>query len=89
MSNVTKEVPMLIDLLTEMDVAQKLHVSLACLRRWRLEKRGPPFVKIGQLVRYRPDELENWLRSLPTGGVAEPRKSAVAETGTTRAAKAS
>jgi predicted DNA-binding transcriptional regulator AlpA len=80
---------MLCDLLTETDVAQKLHVSLACLRRWRLEKRGPQFVKIGQLVRYRPDELENWLRSLPTGGVQEQRRSAVSETGATRAAKAS
>jgi hypothetical protein len=79
---------MLCDLLTESDVAQKLHVSLACLRRWRLEKRGPQFVKIGQLVRYRPDELENWLCSLPTGGMAEQRKSAASETGG-KAAKAS
>ena len=29
-------------LLTEQDVAQQLHVSLACLRRWRLERGGPP-----------------------------------------------
>ena len=77
------------DLWTETDVAKKLHVSLACLRRWRLEKRGPPFLKIGQLVRYRPDELENWLRSLPTGGVAEQRKSAGSESRAPRAAKAS
>ena len=77
------------DLLTEADVAKKLHVSLACLRRWRLERRGPPFVKIGQLVRYPPDGLENWLRSLPTGGVAEQRKSATSEFSAGRAAKAS
>lgn len=77
------------DLLTEADVAKKLHVSLACLRRWRLEKRGPQFLKIGQLVRYRPDELESWLRSLPTGGVTEQRKATYSELGASRAAKAS
>lgn len=80
---------MLSDLLTEKDVAKKLNVSLACLRRWRLEKRGPQFVKIGQLVRYRPDELENWLRSLPIGGMAEQRKSTASEAGATRTARAS
>lgn len=41
------------DLLNETEVAKKLRVTLACLRRWRLEKRGPAFIKIGQLVRYR------------------------------------
>jgi hypothetical protein len=55
-------------LLTETEVSKQLHVSLACLRRWRLEKRGPTFIKIGQLVRYRPEDLESWVNALPTGG---------------------
>jgi predicted DNA-binding transcriptional regulator AlpA len=76
---------MFTDLLTEADVAKKLHVSLACLRRWRLEKRGPQFVKIGQLVRYKPEDLESWLRSLPTGGARDQRKSAASEVGVLRA----
>ena len=59
---------MFAELLNENEVAKMLRVSLACLRRWRLEKRGPTFVKIGQLVRYRPEELELWVQSLPTGG---------------------
>ena len=58
-------------LLTEQDVAQQLHVSLACLRRWRLERRGPPFIKVSSLVRYRPEDLESWLASWLTGG-AQP-----------------
>ena len=62
------------DLLNETEVAKKLRVSLACLRRWRLEKRGPPFIKIGQLVRYQPEELDTWLRSLPVGGVGSAGK---------------
>ena len=55
-------------LLTEEEVAKRLHVSLASLRRWRLERRGPQFIKVGSLVRYRPEDLESWLASLPTGG---------------------
>jgi len=55
-------------LLTEGDVAQRLHISLASVRRWRLERRGPPFIKVGSLVRYRPEDLELWLAALPTGG---------------------
>jgi excisionase family DNA binding protein len=55
-------------LLTEEEVAKSLHVSLASIRRWRLEHRGPQFIKVGSLVRYRPEDLESWLASLPTGG---------------------
>jgi hypothetical protein len=58
----------MLNLLTESDVAKQLHVSLALVRRWRLEKRGPTFLKVGALVRYRPEDLESWLTTLPTGG---------------------
>lgn len=55
-------------LLTEEEVAKQLHVSVASLRRWRLERRGPQFIKVSSLVRYRPEEIEVWLAALPTGG---------------------
>lgn len=58
----------MLNLLTEDEVAQQLSVSLASLRRWRLERRGPRFMKLGSLVRYQPQDLETWLASLPTGG---------------------
>jgi len=54
--------------LTEKEVAKKLNVSLASLRRWRLEQRGPRFIKVGSLVRYRPEDLEEWTDALPAGG---------------------
>jgi excisionase family DNA binding protein len=57
-------------LLTESEVAGRLRVSLACVRRWRLERRGPRFVKVGSLVRYPAEELDRWIESLPTGGTA-------------------
>ena len=55
-------------LMRETEVAKRLNVSLASIRRWRLERRGPAFVKVGALVRYRPEELDDWLSELPTGG---------------------
>jgi predicted DNA-binding transcriptional regulator AlpA len=61
----------MLNLLTEEEVAKHLHVSLAALRRWRLEGRGPQFIKVGALVRYRPEALEDWLASQPTGGASE------------------
>lgn len=54
----------MLNLLTEIDVAEMLKVSLASVRRWRLEKRGPAFIKVGACVRYRPEDLESWVGSL-------------------------
>ncbi len=55
-------------LLNETQVSEKLQVSLACLRRWRLRGEGPQYVKVGPLVRYRPDAVDSWVAELPTGG---------------------
>ena len=58
-------------LLTESEVAQQLQVSLAALRKWRVLKRGPLFLKIGSLVRYRQADIDRWLESVPAGGSQE------------------
>jgi hypothetical protein len=63
------------NLLTEEQLAKQLSVSVASLRRWRLLNRGPKFIKVGSLVRYRPDDVERWLGELPTGGESLPRLS--------------
>ncbi|SPE42066.1 hypothetical protein SBA3_4910014 [Candidatus Sulfopaludibacter sp. SbA3] len=60
----------MLDLITEDEVSKRLNVSVASLRRWRLLGRGPLFIKVGSLVRYRPEDLESWLGALPTGGSA-------------------
>jgi Helix-turn-helix domain len=54
--------------LTEREVARQIKVSLASLRKWRVEQRGPQFLKVGALVRYRPEDLEEWMATLPRGG---------------------
>ncbi|HEY1804898.1 MAG TPA: helix-turn-helix domain-containing protein [Terracidiphilus sp.] len=54
--------------LTEIEVAERTQISLATLRRWRLENRGPLYRKFGSLVRYAEDELVNWENAQPVGG---------------------
>ena len=57
-----------ITLLREDQVAERLSVSRACLRKWRIQNRGPAFRKLGSLVRYRLDDVEAWLETCPQGG---------------------
>ena len=54
--------------LTEIQVAERTRISLATLRRWRLENRGPKYRKFGSLVRYDEDELNRWEEAQPFGG---------------------
>ena len=71
----TREANMLA-LLTEHDVSKQLRVSLGSLRRWRMIRQGPPFFKVGPLVRYRAEDVEAWLSAQPTGGAQSQRKAA-------------
>lgn len=48
-------------LLTEQEVAISCSISVLTLRKWRCQKRGPQFVKIGSLVRYRPEAVDAWI----------------------------
>jgi len=54
--------------LTECEVSELTQISLATLRRWRLENRGPKYHKFGSLVRYGEEELTRWEQTQPTGG---------------------
>lgn len=48
-------------LFDEKDAARLMAVSVAALRRWRLERRGPPFVRIERCVRYCMFDLLDYL----------------------------
>lgn len=56
------------NLLNEYDVARITGLSVASVRRWRLLRQGPKYVKIGAAVRYRIEDLRGWLETRPTGG---------------------
>jgi predicted DNA-binding transcriptional regulator AlpA len=55
-------------LLNEHDVARITGLSVASVRRWRLLRLGPKYLKIGAAVRYRPEDISSWLASRPSGG---------------------
>ena len=55
-------------LMEEKELAERLHVSLGTLRTWRIERRGPRFHRIGQLIRYAPSDVKEWLASRQAGG---------------------
>lgn len=50
-------------LLTEKDIAALLQISIPTLRRWRMLRTGPAFVKLGALVRYRPEDLSAFMEA--------------------------
>ena len=49
------------ELLTPREVAEKLKVTVQCLNQWRSARKGPRFVKIEGKVRYKSDELQQWI----------------------------
>jgi predicted DNA-binding transcriptional regulator AlpA len=58
------------NLLREDQAARLLSVSKACLRKWRLQDRGPRFVRLagGSAVRYPQADLFSWIQNQPGGG---------------------
>ena len=53
----------LVTLLTEHQVAEILKVSVATIRRRRLLRQPPDFVKIGASVRYRPESIQRLIQN--------------------------
>jgi predicted DNA-binding transcriptional regulator AlpA len=44
-------------------LANRLELSTRTLERYRLMGAGPAFVKLGKLIRYRPQDVEQWVES--------------------------
>jgi len=61
-------------LLNEDDVARITGLSVASVRRWRLLRQGPKYLKIGAAVRYKPEDISGWLQSRPSGGEHQEAK---------------
>ncbi len=59
-------------LLNERDIAGITGMSLASVRRWRLLRQGPKYLKIGSAVRYKREDVAAWLESRPAGGEPAP-----------------
>lgn len=52
-----------LSLCDEREAAKIISCSVALLRKWRLFREGPAYVKIGRLVRYRQEDLAAFLES--------------------------
>ena len=49
------------DLISEADYAAARGVSLRTAQRERAQRQGPPFIKLGRQIFYRPAAIEQWL----------------------------
>jgi hypothetical protein len=63
-----------LDLLTPQQTAKALKITPAALNRFRFEHRGPAFVKVGRLVRYSRQDLEEYLQANRQGLGARGQK---------------
>jgi hypothetical protein len=50
-----------VELLSEADTATLLSVKVQTLRVWAVQRKGPPRVKVGRRVFYRPGAVQGWL----------------------------
>ncbi|WJY20086.1 helix-turn-helix domain-containing protein [Alteriqipengyuania flavescens] len=46
---------------TEIEVADRLNLSVRTLQGWRLRGEGPHFLKFGRSVRYSSAAIESWV----------------------------
>ena len=51
------------ELVDEPTLAMRLGVSRSTLQSWRYAGRGPRFLKLGRLVRYRTADVDEYLRA--------------------------
>jgi predicted DNA-binding transcriptional regulator AlpA len=59
--NITKTIKALY--LTEKKTSDRIAVSKSALRKWRREGLGPPYVKLGRMIRYPLADLKKWLNN--------------------------
>ena len=53
--------PSTLGLQPERDAAAMLNVKVQTLRKWAVQRKGPPRIKIGKRVFYREEALRAWL----------------------------
>jgi hypothetical protein len=48
-------------LLSEADLAVILEVEIKTVQAWRMQGRGPDYVKLGKSIYYRTRDLQEWI----------------------------
>jgi excisionase family DNA binding protein len=44
-------------------LSRYLSIPVPTLYKWRQQEVGPPAVRLGKHIRYRPEAVQNWLQS--------------------------
>jgi len=57
------------ELIDEARLAAQFGVSRSTLQSWRYSARGPRFIKIGRLIRYRAADVDAYLRAQTRGAL--------------------
>lgn len=61
------------DLITPREAAQRLHVAVGTLKRWRRCQAGPPWCRVGsRSIRYPVALLDGWLADQSVGVLPDP-----------------
>lgn len=55
----------------EVVIAGLLDCKIKTLQKWRVTGDGPPFVRVGRLVRYRQADVEAWINSRRVSSTSE------------------
>ena len=56
---------------TEEQCAEQRSCSVSTLQKERVRGDGPPFVKMGRLVRYRPEDVQVWIANRVIASTSE------------------
>jgi len=59
--------PFIAPLWTVQEVSAYLRVPVQTLYSWRARGSGPPARRVGKYLRYEPDDVERWFKSLDGG----------------------
>lgn len=46
---------------TEAELAEQAGVSTRTIKRWRDQRKGPPFIRMGRRILYRREAVTEWL----------------------------
>lgn len=71
-------------LMSPEDVSAYLGVPEGTLANWRYQGRGPAFLRVGRHVRYRAEDVAEWIGALAGDGVHSSLRMAVRSTAPNR-----
>lgn len=49
------------------ELARRLGIARTTIQHWRLQAKGPAFVRVGRLIRYDVRDVERWIEAQKVG----------------------